>query len=141
MFVKPVDQITSKWSQRAGQAGQAYTAGVAAPRRPWQASTVAAAPNWASGVQAAVTNGRFASGVSKAGDSKWQAGASGKGAQRYPQGVGTQQAQQNFTSGFSPYASVLQSLTLAPRMPKGDPANNLRAAAVALALHNKKLGK
>lgn len=141
MQVKPIDQITSKWSQRASQAGPAYTAGVSAPKRPWAASTTAAAGTWANGVQSAVTNGRFASGVNKAGDGKWSAGATGKGAQRYPQGVSAPAAQTNFTNGFQKYVSVLTSLSLPPRAPKGDPSNAQRSQAVATALHAAKIGK
>lgn len=141
MQVKPLDQIASKWSQRAAQAGPAYAAGVAAPKRPWAASTAAADQTWASGVQSAVTNGRFKAGVNKAGDSKWSAGASGKGAQRYPQGVQGPSAQTNYQNGFAKSAQVLASLTLPGRLPKGDPGNAQRSQAVATALHNAKVGK
>jgi len=139
--VKPLDMIAQKWSQRASQAGQAYTQGVSNPRTPWAAATQQAASNWAQGVQLAVTNGRFASGVAKAGDARWSAGATGKGATRYPQGVTGPIAIGNFSTGFTKSREVLQALQLPPRFPKGDPQNALRSQAVATALRNAKLGK
>jgi hypothetical protein len=138
--VKPLDQIASKWSQRASAAGAAYTSGVQNPSRSWATSTTAAAPNWATGVQTAVSNGRFAKGVQAAGDAKWSAGATGKGATRYPQGVTGAAAINNFTQGFTKFASVLSSLTLPPRFPKGDPQNAARSTAVATALRAAKVG-
>lgn len=141
MHVKPLDQITAKWSQRASQAGPAYQTGVQNPKVSWQAATTAAANSWATGVQNAVTNGRFSKGVSAAGDSKWSAGATGKGVTRYPQGVQAPAAQQNFSNGFAKSAQVLQGLTLPPKFAKGDPQNQQRSIAVQVALHNAKVGK
>jgi hypothetical protein len=139
MKVKPLDAIAAKWSQRASVAGQAYTDGVKNPKNDWASSTQAAAGNWATGVQSAAADGRFAKGVAAAGDSAWQNGAINKGAARYPQGV--QAAQGKFSSGFSKFAQVLTNLNLPARMPKGDPANWQRSQAVGQALRNAKLGK
>ncbi len=141
MHVKPLDQITSKWSQRAAAAGPAYQTGVQNPRISWQTATIASANNWATGVTAAVSNGRFTKGVTAAGDQKWSAGATGKGVQRYPQGVQNPQAQTNFSNGFAKSAQVLASLNLPPKFAKGDPQNQARSSAVQVALHNAKMGK
>lgn len=139
MKVKALDQIAAKWSQRAQAAGPAYAAGVQAPKVSWSAATSNAKDSWASGVQAAATNGRFAAGVTKAGDAKWQAGATGKGVQRYPQGVAG--AQSNYQQGFQRFAAALAAANLPNRMPKGDPANQQRSNMVATLLHNVKMGK
>src|SRR5271166_2779602 len=85
--VKDIGTIAAKWSQRAQAAGPDYTAGVKAPSTDWATATSASAQSWSQGVQQAVTDGRFSSGVTKAGTAKWQAGAVNKGAARYPQGV------------------------------------------------------
>lgn len=137
--VKSLDAIASKWSQRASAAGQAYTDGVKSPKNDWAASTVAAKNNYVAGVNAAVQNGSFEKGVTAAGDSAWQNGAINKGASRYAPGV--QAAQPKFSAGFQKYAQVLSNLNLPPRMPKGDPANYNRAAAVGAALRKAKMGQ
>jgi len=141
VHVKPLDQITAKWSQRAAAAGPAYQTGVQNPRISWQQATTAAAPNWGTGVQAAISNGRFVKGVAAAGDSKWSAGATGKGVTRYPQGVQAPAAMTNFSNGFGKFAQVLSNLTLPPKFAKGDPQNQARSTAVQIALHNAKVGK
>jgi hypothetical protein len=138
MKVKDAASSAAKWSSRASAAGQAYSDGVSNPRSPWAASTEAAAPAYGAGVQAAVSNGRFAKGVAAAGDAKWQANSKSKGVQRYPQGV--QQAQSAYQSGVAPYLSALGSIQLPPRGPKGDPGNVNRVSAIATALRKIKTG-
>jgi len=139
MQVKSASSAASKWVSRAQGAGQAYTDGVNNPKNPWAATTASSDKNWAAGVQSAVSDGRFAKGVNAAGDAAWKAGAVNKGAARYPQGVS--QAQTKYSSGVQPYLDKLSSLQLPPRMPKGDPANFQRSAAVGTALRALKLGK
>lgn len=137
MKVKSLDSITTKWQQRASSAGQAYSDGVKAATG-WAAATSAAANNWSAGVTAAATSGSFAKGVNAAGDTTWQAGAINKGVSRY--GPGVQVAGPAFTAGFSKYQSVLSSLTLPQRFPKGSPQNIDRVNAVVTALRKAKTG-
>lgn len=138
MKVKSLDSITSKWQARAAAAGSAYSDGVKNATG-WAANTSAAAANWAAGVTAASTNGSFAKGVTAAGDSAWQAGAINKGVSRY--GPGVQVAGPAFTAGFSKYQSVLSSLQLPQRFPKGSPQNMDRVNAVVTALRKAKTGQ
>jgi hypothetical protein len=135
--VKSPDVISKKYASRGAAAGADYQAGVNAPRQPWAAATTAAAQTYAAGVQAAIGNRSFERGVAAAGDGKWQRKAAGVGAQRYPTGV--QAAQGDYASGVSPYLDVIRNLTLPPRMPKGDPSNIQRVAAIATALRQKKI--
>lgn len=137
--MKSADQIASKFASRAGAAGPDYTAGVQNPRRPWAASTLAAKDTYAAGVQAAVSNGSFAKGVSAAGDDKWTRKAVGVGSSRFAQGA--QAAKSDYQAGVQPFLDVIGNVTLPPRMPKGDPANVQRVAVIAAALRAKKLGK
>lgn len=134
---KDINTISSKWSTRAQAAGADYTAGVKSTSVDWAGATAAAAESWGQGVAQAVSDGRFAKGVTAAGTAKWQAAASSKGAQRYPQGVAG--AQSNYQSGFAPYLSVIQNTTLPPRSPRGSPNNIQRVSAITAALHNKKI--
>ena len=128
----------TKWSGRAAAAGPAYTAGVTG-NTDYATKTVNAAPTWAAGVQAAVANNSFGKGVSKAGQSKWQAAAAGKGAQRFPAGVQGPAPTSAYTSGVTPYFQALASVTLPPKGPKGAPQNYANVQTIGDVLHQKKL--
>jgi hypothetical protein len=126
-----------KWVRKASASTQDYTDGVDNPRVPWATAAAAAAANQAAGVQAAIARQAYAKGVQKAGNDKWQRKASGVGASRFSQGV--QAGQSDYQSGVAPYLQVIESTTLPPRGPKGDPKNLQRVAAIATALRNKKV--
>jgi|SRR5215471_979859 len=132
--IKPLATIVQKYVQRASAAGQAYVDGVNNPRQDWQQSTAASANTWAAGVQAAITDGRFVSGVNLAGDAKWSTRSTTVGAQRYPGGITA--GQQSYSAGIQPFLQLLSTLNLPPRAPKGDPANLQRVSAVDVALRN-----
>lgn len=136
--IKPIDQIVKKWQMRAGAAGSDYVTGIQNPRRPQASSAAAAAQSWATGVQQAVANGTYAKNVVAASD-KYLRNATGKGAQRYPTGITA--AAGDFQSGLTPYLTVLSNLQLPPRLPKGDPGNIQRVAAVGAALRAAKVSK
>ena len=136
MNIKPLAMSAEKWVRRAGSAGQEYTEGVQSPRKPWAAATKAAEGNYEQGVQAAIGRKSFGKGVDRAGDAKWKDRASTLGSGRFASGVAA--SQDEYSKGFSKYASVLSSLTLPPRGAKGSPANLQRVAAVATALRNAK---
>lgn len=138
MKVKSAADSATKFVQRASAAGPAYSAGVQSPKNPWAASTTAAANTYATAVTQAVADQRFQKGVTKAGDAKWQANSSGKGAQRYPTGI--QGAQSAYQNGVQPYLSALASIQLPARGPKGDPNNVQRVQAIATALRALKTG-
>ena len=136
--VKSVSSSADKWVRRAGQAGADYKAGVQNPRVGWAEATAAAVEAQAAGIQDAISRGSFEKGVQKAGNSKWQRKAAGLGAARFGQGVAD--AQPDYVSGFTPYAAVIQGITLPPRGPKGDPRNYERTKIIGDALHSAKIG-
>lgn len=136
--VKDVGQSATKFVQRAQAAAPDYQKGVQGAGANWQAQASAANDTYVAGVTSAANAGRYRTGVQNKA-SKYEANAAGKGAQRYPQGVA--QAGPAWQQGFSPYAATLQSLTLPPRRPKGDPSNYQIAQAVGDALHKKKMGQ
>jgi hypothetical protein len=136
--IKPIDQITKKWSSRAGAAGADYTSGIQNPRRPQAQAAADAAGAWAAGVNQAAANNTFGKNVLAA-QEKYLRNAASKGAARYPQGVAA--ATSDFSSGLQPYLDVLANVQLPPRLPKGDPGNIQRVAAVGAALRAKKLSK
>lgn len=137
MQIKDAGTIAKKYVSRGSAAGQDYATGVANPRNPWAASTVAAKGAYASGVQTALSSGSFEKGVNNAGDAKWSRKAAGVGAQRY--GPGVTAAQTDYQNGVAPYLAVLQALQLPPRGAKGDPSNISRVTAVNNALRQKKV--
>lgn len=136
--VKDAASVAAKWTQRAGAAGPAYTAGINGTQKDWATDTAAAAGSWAAGVQTAAGNGSFAKGVTAAGTAKWKNKAANVGASRYPQGVAAATAY--YQSGISAVLQVLQGVNLPPRGPKGDAANLNRVSAVTIALRKMKTG-
>jgi hypothetical protein len=135
---KPINVIAEKYVRKAQTAGPDYEAGVKDPKRDWATATSGASDSYIAGVTAAIGQGRFQSGVNKAGTQKWQAKALAKGVSRYPTGVAA--AKNDYQTGFSPYLSTIQGIDLPPRGPKGDPGNYNRVTVIGQALHAQKVG-
>lgn len=135
--IKSVDLIAKKYANRGGAAGADYTDGVSNPRNDWATQTAAAAQTYAAGVQAAIGNQSFQKGVNAAGTEKWQRKAKGVGAQRFASGV--QAAAPDYAKGVGRFLDVLRNITLPPRAPKGDPANNQRSLIVQQTLRAAKV--
>lgn len=129
----------TRWAGRSAAASGDYAEGVRNPRTSWQAATLAAEGAQAAGVQKAIAEKRYAKGVSRAGDSKWQAKTLEKGPGRFSEGVAG--AKGDYEQAVAPYTSVLESLSLPPRQAVGSDANYARVMAVGKALHAKKMGK
>jgi len=137
--IKDTGSIARKFVQRAGVAGNDYAEGVKAAGGDWETNTKASEENYKIGVQQAAADGRFGRGVAAAGASKYVDKASTLGAQRYPTGVAA--AEGAYSRGVQPHLDMMKSLDLPPRRPKGDPANQQRAAVVAAANRKLKIGK
>jgi len=135
--VKNVADIVEKWTRVTPNRRADFERGVAAPRRSWEQSTSAAESRYNEGVQTAITEGRFGRGVTAAGDSKWKRKVSTVGVQRW--GPGVQAAAQDYQKGFAPYQAAIESVSLPPRYPAGDPRNFDRVRAIGEALHAKKV--
>lgn len=128
----------ARWASRTAAATQDYQAGVANPRISWQQATVASAEAHKAAVTEALAKGRFAQGVQKAGDAKWQRNAAGKGADRF--GPGAAAGVEDYSNGVQKYLQVIEGTQLPPRGPKGDPRNIQRVAVLAAALRKAKTG-
>lgn len=127
-----------RWAQRTAAATPDYQAGVNNPRQSWQQATVAASDAHKAATTKALNEGRFAKGVQKAGDAKWQRAAAGKGAQRF--GEGAAAGVNDYSEGVAPFIAVIERTPLPPRGPKGDPRNIDRVRVLADALHKAKTG-
>lgn len=126
--VKDAAASATKFVNRAQAAGGDYQKAVASAGDQWQSKTAAATDSFAAGVNDAISRGAFAKGVQRAGGAKYAANASGKGAQRYPQGVSM--AGPAWQAGAQPYLDSMASLNLPPRRPRGDPGNLARVQAI-----------
>jgi len=139
MKVKDLTQSAKKFSTNASAGSGNYQAGVQNNQN-WAANTENAAPTWAAGVSAAAANGRFAKGVGKAGQQKWQQGAVQKGVGRFQQAVALPSTQQNWQQGFQPYAAILAGITPPPKGVRGSPGNYSIVQTIGDALHKAKVG-
>lgn len=137
--IKDTGTLAKKFVRNASAAAGDYKDGVAQSGQDWQTNTAGSGDNWAAGVQQAIGDGRFVRGVQDAGAAKFVQRATTLGAQRYPTGVGA--AEGEWAKNTQPALDVLKSLNLPPRRPKGDPGNQARANAVAVALRAMKVGK
>jgi hypothetical protein len=137
MKVKSPAESAAKWSERASSASGDYIEGVQNPKNDWKQSTIAAAETWKLGTQKAMSEGRFAKGVNKAGSQKQIDNSISKGARRFGEGVAI--AQNDYADGVAPFLDIIERTQLPPRGPKGDPKNIDRVAKIAAALHQGKL--
>ena len=131
--IKSLSQIASKWKRNASLAGDSYRDGVTSPRADWAGATVAADSARKDGLAAADARDATRKGVEAAGTAKWKKRATEVGPARYRQGV--QVAEQDFSSGFSPFHSIISGTTLPPRGAKGSPENYDRVRVIGEALH------
>lgn len=136
--VKDAGVAAQKYVTRAQAAGPDYGAGVANAGGKWAANTKASSDAWAAGVSQAAAQDRFGKGVNATSQSKYQVRATTVGVQRYPQGV--QGAKDTWQQATAPFLDVIKNLNLAPRQPKGNPANYQRVQQVGDALRAKRLG-
>lgn len=137
--IKPLNQISKKWKERASQAGDEYRQGVENPRRDWAESTADADAARREGLAAADARNAFVTGVRDAGTTKWKERAIKVGPARYRQGVNV--AEDAHRQGYSRYHNVISGLNLPPRGPKGSPENLERVRAITEALHAEKTGQ
>lgn len=126
--IKSLDSSAKKFATNASMAGNSYSEGVANPKRDWATATKAAEANYDAGVQAGIQKKSFGKGVIKAGSSKWQQGATQKGATRFAAGVAM--GEDKYKAGFQPYHQAISSATLPTRFAKRDPRNIERVKSV-----------
>lgn len=138
LTVKTIGAAAAKWVARAQAAVQDYTNGVAGTQKDQAALAEAAEPTWAAGVAAAAAAHTFSNGLRRAGTAGWKAGVASKGATRYFPGV--QAGTNKYTARFGPFLQLIAGLTLTPRMPRGNPANQQRSIDVQVALHRARMG-
>lgn len=131
--IKPIGVIAEKWGRVTPLRTRDYELGVENPRRPWEASTIAAADTYEQGIIEAIADERFQHGVRAAGDEKWRSKTLEKGPTRWAQGVRI--SEPDYQAGFAPYRDEIERIVLPPRGPRGSPANIERVRIIAERLH------
>lgn len=137
--IKSIQQIAEKWRTVTPMRSADYEEGIKNPQKDWAANTIAAQESYKAGVQAAIAEGRFVKGVTKAGNAAWQEGALTKGVTRW--GAGVALAGEKYAEGYAPYQAAIARLTLPPRYAKRDPRNLERVKAVVNAMIAVKMAK
>jgi len=136
--VKPANVASQNWVEGAGAASGRYAAGVQGAGSRWQSNTVAAAGTFKQGVSAGNIEQRYAAGAARAGSAKYERKATTLGASRFSGGVSD--AKGDYEAGVSPYLSLIGSLTLPARKPRGDPGNLERVRVISSALAARRMG-
>ena len=135
--IKSVTDAAKKYVERASVATQDYSAGVKGTTD-WEAKALAGKEAYDTGVTEAIARSARETGISKAGNKKWQDKAATLGSQRFAPGV--KAGSGDYQANVKPYFDVIANLTLTPRGPKGSPENYDRSSAVGEALHTEKVG-
>jgi len=135
--IKDSATAADKWSRASAAATKDYEQGVSSTQKNWAQNTKAAEGNWQVGVQNAVSKKTFGKGVEKAGHATWRDQTLSKGVARWSQGITA--SQDRYVKGFEPYRQTIAGLNLPARSERGNPNNIQRVAAIAKALHDKKL--
>ena len=138
-MAKSASASASKFVERAGAASGDYVSGAQATTKDQAAAAIAGKANWAAGIQAAITGGRYEKGLSASGKSGWLKGVTEKGGNRFAEGVSAGASKYATNSGK--YDSARTAADSLPRGPKGSEQNFARAKAVGQALRNLKVGK
>lgn len=137
--MKTAQQSSEKYASRAAGASNDYIEGAQKTSKDQSSAAIAAAAIYATQVQAAITDGRYAKGLQKSGKAKWLKGITDKGGNRYSEGVsGAAPAYASESARFDGARGAASSL---PRGVKGSPQNLQRVAAVVAAQIKIKLGK
>lgn len=137
--MKSAQQSAEKYVNRAGAASGDYVSGAQQTTKDQAAAAIAAAPNYAAGVQAAIGRGAYAKGLQQSGKAGWLKGVTEKGANRFAEGVSSGSAK--YATNSARFDSARGAAASLPRGPKGSEQNFSRAKAVGQALRAAKVGK
>jgi len=135
--IRDIGSVADKWGAVTPARSGEYKKGVENPKRDWAEAAAASEGTYKQAVIEAANAGRFGKGIAAAGTAKWKHGAMTKGPSRFAAGVSL--GKSAYMKGFAPYHEAIKNTELPARGPKGDPANLQRVAAIATALHNKKV--
>lgn len=130
--VKALERMIRKFAANFANAGPEYEAGIGAPRRPWEESSVAADPIYVQAVTAAAQAGRRAAGVRRVGNAKWLDRAKRLGSPRLAQAAPV--AGEEYGRQVAAVRQAIEAHTLPADGPKGSPAKAARMTSMRDAL-------
>ena len=134
---KPVDLVVTKWEKRASVATEDYKAGIQNPRRSWKEAASAASEVWKAAIQEAIARDAYKAGIEATDENAWKSAAITKGATRYADGV--RAAKDLYKAKISKVLSIISSVDLPARGPRGAEQNYERVKAIGRALHEAKV--
>lgn len=135
--VRSIGKIAEKYGRVTPAKGHELEAGLRDPKKVWVEEAAAAGEAWRGGVEGAIARDGFVKGVVDAGQSAYIEPALKLGVSRYRAGV--EFGIPKYSKKFAPFRDVIESTTLPPRGPVGDPANIDRVRTMAAALHDAKV--
>lgn len=135
--VASVTDASKYWVEGAQARAGRYGVNAPAAATTWQQNTVAAAPNFKSGVTAPNIDKMFAGGVARAGAPKFQRKVNLNGVPRFSPGVAN--AQQDYEAGVAPFLETIKATDIPARKVRGDPANQARSTNIQVNLFKKRL--
>lgn len=135
--VKDITTSTTKWTENAGRAAEAFAVNAEASADIWARNTGAAADTFGQAIAAPNIKERFRRGVARAGAAKFARKIRDVARDRFAPGIAA--AVVDYKAGVEPYFATLAALTLTARKPRGDPANYRRVEEVGKALNARRL--
>lgn len=138
MKIRSMADIAAKWTRVTPERSEDYKLGVENPKKDWKTGASGGKEAFKAAMQKVIAEDRQNKGVMKSSTDYWKEKALALGVQRFSQGVAV--AGPAYTSGFDPYRTVIEGLSLPARYAKGDPRNIERVRVIAAALHAKKIG-
>lgn len=136
--MKSAGESAKKYVERAGAASGDYVSGAQSTTKDQSQAAIAGKANWAAGIQAAISGGRFEKGLAASGKSGWLKGVTEKGANRFADGVSS--GASKYATNSAKFDGARGAAASLPRGPKGSEQNFSRAKAVGQALRKAKVG-
>lgn len=137
-MAKSASESAQKFVERASNASSDYVKGAQESNKDQAAAAIAGKANWAAGIQAAITAGRYEKGLQQSGKAGWLKGVTEKGGNRFAEGVASGASKYATNSGK--YDGARNAAASLPRGPKGSEQNYTRAKTVGMALRKMKVG-
>lgn len=136
--MKTAQQVSEKFVRNASASTGDYVAGAEQTNKDQSALAIAAIPRMQTALVKAITSGRVAAGLQKAGKSGWLSGIKGKGQNRFGEGVASSAGKYATNSGK--YDNARNASASMPRGDKGSATNLAKVGAVVTALRTLKVG-
>ena len=130
------DEVAKKWGEVTPGRSAYYEANTPIASSKWEGNTIAAKGTFKAAIQAPGIENRFAGGV-RGQASKFARKVTDVGVARF--GPGVSAAVTDMSTGFSPFATLINTITVPDRKPRGDPANYEIVKKIGDPLHKKRL--